>query len=342
MILSILALLFSSLSFSNHVIGKNTGDTIAVPDTVQVSEWLVPWSRTRPRDPFVAPDGRVWFCGQAGGYLGVLDPETGEFKRYELGKGAGPHNLIVADDGYVWYAGNRRAHIGRLDPNTGDVKKYAMPDGVNDPHTLVFDGDGGIWFTAQFSNYIGHLDIESGAVRIVEMPVNRSRPYGIKMDSKGNPWVVLFGTNKLATVDPGTMELTTFDLEREDARPRRIVITSDDMIWYGDYAQGFLGRYNPVTGTFREWPLPEGTRARPYGMASDNEDRIWLVDGGISPNQFIGFDTQSSEFIGSTSIPSGGGTVRHMYFQDSANAIWFGTDTNYIGRALLPDRKPTL
>ena len=39
--------------------------------------------------------GRVWFVGQQGNYLAFLDPETGEFKRYDLDPGAGPHNLIV-------------------------------------------------------------------------------------------------------------------------------------------------------------------------------------------------------------------------------------------------------
>lgn len=342
MISSIIALIFLSTTPGPSVVGLNSIGAIAPADTIKVSEWLVPWSHTRPRDPFVAPDGRIWFCGQAGGYLGVLDPETGAFNRYDLGSGAGPHNLIVDADGFVWYAGNRRAHIGRLDPESGDIEKFPMPDGVNDPHTLVFDGLGGIWFTVQFSNYVGHLNIESGEVRVVEMPVTRSRPYGIKMDSKGNPWVVLFGTNKLATVNPETMELTTFDLEREDARPRRLVITSDDKIWYSDYAQGYLGRFDPETLAFREWPLPEGKRARPYGMAVDSEDRIWIVEGGISPNQFIGFDSRSGEFIESTSIPSGGGTVRHMYFHEPENTIWFGTDTNYIGKAILPVRKPKL
>ena len=26
-----------------------------------IEEWEVPWERSRPRDPYVAPDGRVWF-----------------------------------------------------------------------------------------------------------------------------------------------------------------------------------------------------------------------------------------------------------------------------------------
>src|SRR3712207_7491042 len=52
-----------------------------VDRTVQITEWTVPWEKSRPRDPYVAPDGRVWFVGQAGNYVAVLDPKSGEFKR---------------------------------------------------------------------------------------------------------------------------------------------------------------------------------------------------------------------------------------------------------------------
>ncbi len=49
-----------------------------------VKEWQVPWPDARPRDPSVAPDGRVWFVGQAGNFIAVLTPQTGEFKRFEI------------------------------------------------------------------------------------------------------------------------------------------------------------------------------------------------------------------------------------------------------------------
>ena len=38
-----------------------------------VTEWTVPWPDTRPRDPSVGADGRVWFVGQVGNYVGVLN-----------------------------------------------------------------------------------------------------------------------------------------------------------------------------------------------------------------------------------------------------------------------------
>ena len=38
-----------------------------------VKEWKVEWGG-RPRDPYVAPDGKVWFVGQAGNYVAHFDP----------------------------------------------------------------------------------------------------------------------------------------------------------------------------------------------------------------------------------------------------------------------------
>lgn len=311
-------------------------DYMTVYNPVQIQEWQVPWEDTRPRDPYVAPDGNIWFVGQRGDYVSEFSPNTENFERFDLPDGAGPHNLIVDDDGFIWYAGNRAAHIGRLDPEDGSIKQYPMPDDrARDPHTLTFDQNGDIWFTVQGGNYVGKLTVESGEIELIDVPTRRARPYGILVDGNNRPWIALFGTNKLATVDPETMELTEIPLKREDARPRRIALTSDGMLWYVDYAQGYLGRYSPENRSFSEWELPKGTNARPYAMASDNQDRLWMVETGVNPNLFVGFDPETEDFIGSTPIESGGGTVRHMVYHKPDNSIWFGTDTNYLGQAKL-------
>jgi virginiamycin B lyase len=68
-------------------------------------------------------------------------------------------------------------------------------------------------------------------------------------------------------------------------------------------------------------------------MASDDQDRIWLVETGRQPNRLVGFDPKTEKFFGITAIPGGGGTVRHMMFDGRSGQIWFGTDNNTIGRA---------
>jgi virginiamycin B lyase len=316
--------------------------TTPAADTVQVAEWLVPWGDSRPRDPYVDPtSGRIWFVGQAGNYIAVFDPKTEEFKRYEIDPGVHPHNLIVDEKGTVWYAGNRAAHIGKLDPATGKITKIMMPDSAaRDPHTLIFDGRGNIWFSVQGGNMVGRLVMETGKVDLVKMTRPRARPYGIVVDPSGRPWFDEFGTNRIGTVDPKTLELKEYDLPNERARPRRIAMTSDGMIWYGDYSRGYLGRLDPKTGEVKEWPNPSGQQSLPYAMAVDDQDRIWFVETGPKPNLLVGFDSKTETFFSKTPVlPSGGGTVRHMIFHKPTRTIWFGTDTNQLGRAVIPTRE---
>lgn len=306
-------------------------------DTVPIREWEVPWERTRPRDPHVRSDDLVWFVGQRGNYLATLTPSSGEFTRYDLPEGTGPHSLRVAPDGTVWFAGNRDAYIGHLDPETGDVERVPMPDPrARDPHTLAFDRNGDLWFTVQGGNMVGKLDVGTLEVHLVEVPAGGARPYGIQTDGKGRPWIALLGTNELATVDPATMELREVELPRSEARPRRLRLTSDGAVWYVDYATGRLGRYDPATGEFEEWVTPGGADSRPYGMAVDDRDRLWFVETAPRPNRMVSFDPATESFTTITPIPSGAGTVRNMYFYAPEGEIWFGTDANTIGRVAVP------
>jgi len=212
-----------------------------------------------------------------------------------------------------------------------------MPDSAaRDPHTLVFDASGDLWFTVQGGNFVGRLVTASGEVRLIPSATPRSRPYGIVVDRQGRAWLNLFGTNKLAVVDPATMRMEEIALPREAARTRRIGLTSDGAVWYVDYAGGMLGRYDPATRQFREWALPGGAGSRPYAMAVDDRDRIWAVETGTRPNRIVAFDPRTERFGTPTAIESGGGAVRHMVFHAPTREIWFGTDTNTIGRITVP------
>ncbi len=302
-------------------------------EPVKITEWKVPWEDTRPRDPYVDKKGRVWFCGQGGAYLAYLDPVSGKFRKYDLGHGAGPHNLIVDDGGFVWFAGNLNAYIGKLNPDSGKIVKYPMPDeNAKDPHTLVFDSVGNIWFTVQHGNFIGKLIVKTGEVKLVKVPTPNARPYGIRVDSNDRPWVVLFGSYKLATVNPDTMALKEYELPSKNSRPRRLAIASDGKIWFVDYREGFLGNFDSKTKKIQQWPLPGGKGSYPYALAIDDKDNLWFVETGLMPNRLVGFSISTKSFFSATDIPSGGGSVRHMVFHKASGELWFGEDSNYIAR----------
>lgn len=307
------------------------------PSSPEVSEWTVPWPGTRPRDPYVAPDGRVWFVGQSGNYLAAFNPRTANFERVEIDEGTHPHNQIVDAQGRVWYAGNRNAMIGRYDPATKEITRYPMPDpAVRDPHTLVFDGKGHIFFTVQGAGHVGRLDMASGKIDLIEVGP-RTRPYGIVVDGQGRPFFTEFGTNKLAMIDPATLSLREFELP-EGARPRRIAVGGDGRtIWYVDYARGHLGRLDPATGRVTEYPSPSGQQARPYAMTSDDQGRLWYVETGPRPNRMVAFDPAREEFVVNMPVGHDGpNTIRHMVYHQPTRSIWYGADANVVGRVTVP------
>lgn len=302
----------------------------AAPGTL--TEWEVPWPNTRPRDPWVGPDGRVWFVGQTGHYVATLDPETGSFRRYDLEDGTGPHTVITDETG-AWYAGNRAQHIGLIEPASGRIEMIMLPgDGRRDAHTMDFTADGDIWFSVQHGNQVGFLDTRTREIRLHPVHTAGARPYGLVSDRQGGTWFTLFGTNRLGRVAEPGGEVTEVELPRAESRPRRLGLTDDGRVWYVDFAHGHLGYHQPRDGSTREWQTPGGPTSAPYAMAVDGEGRIWLAETGRTPNRLVAFDPRTETFLPPIELASGGGIIRHMTYHAPANTLWFGTDTGTIGR----------
>src|SRR5712691_9540065 len=219
-----------------------------------IKEWDVPTSNSHPHDPAVAPDGALWYTGQMSNTLGRLDPQTGKIQEYRLKTpNSGPHGLVADREGSIWFTANFKSYIGKLDPRTGEVREYPLPDkSADDPHTPVFDQKGMLWFTVQRGNSVGRLDPQNGLIVLKNVPTAHALPYGIAVNSKGVPYFCEFGTNKLASINLATMEITEYPLPA-GARPRRLAITPDDMVYYSDYERGYLGRLGPTTGKTEEW-----------------------------------------------------------------------------------------
>jgi virginiamycin B lyase len=280
--------------------------------TVPIKEYDVPTPQSRPHDPAVAPDGSLWYTGQIANRLGRLDPKTGEIKEYPLTiEGSGPHGLVADTQGNIWFTAAFKGYVGKLDPKTGGVTEYKMPDPrARDPHTPVFDAHGILWFTVESGNFIGRLDPKTGEVRLKEVPTPNAVPYGIVVSSSGMPYFCEFGSNKLASVNPTTMEISEYALPM-GARPRRLAITTDDVIYYADYGRGYLGRFDTKTGKQEEWASPGGPGSKPYGIAITPDGTVWYSESGVKPNTLVRFDPRSQAFA-REAIPSGGGVVRNM------------------------------
>jgi virginiamycin B lyase len=124
-------------------------------------------------------------------------------------------------------------------------------------------------------------------------------------------------------------------LPAEEARPRRVAISSDDVIWYSDYARGYLGRLDPKTGKVTEWPSPGGPKSLPYGIATIH-DVIWYSESGVKPNTIVRFDPKTGKFQ-TWAIPSGGGVVRNVSVTRDGNLALACSGVNRVALVEIKD-----
>ncbi len=257
-------------------------------------------------------------------------PRTESFRRYEIEDDTNPHTVIVDGDGFAWYAGNRNGRIGKLDPKTGDVKVY-MTGEARDPHTMVFDGSGHIWFTSQQSNRIGRLDMRTGEYRLATPHDTPARPYGIVIgSSRAGPGRPCSAPTRSCASIRRRSRSQPFPEATSDSRSRRIEVTADGSVWYGDEPRGYLGRIDPATGKVKEYAMPGGATSKPYALTQDGDGRLWVSQTGPD-KKLVVFDPKSEKFVAVHDVSE---TIRHMMYDPKTGAMWFGTDANQIGRVL--------
>jgi len=291
--------------------------------SIKITEWMVPTLGQRSRDPIQAPDGSIWWTGMWASLAGRLDPETGEMEEFHLPPAARPHSLVPDVYGNIWYTGNSNATIGKLDPRTGIITEY--PTEARDPHTAVFHPNGNLYFTAQQAGMLGRLNPGTGEITEVQ---TETRPYGIQVASDN-------GTNKIGALDPQTLDVRYYEVPNEESRIRRLGLTSDGMVWYGNSARGRIGRLNPKTGEVREWLSPSGPTAQPYAFAVV-DDVIWYNESGMRPDALVRFDPKTEQFQ-SWVIPSGVGIIRNFWVTKEGNLLIHQTSSNRVGLVKIQD-----
>jgi virginiamycin B lyase len=138
----------------------------------------------------------------------------------------------------------------------------------------------------------------------------------------------------VARVDPKTLEIREYALPDPASRPRRLTITSDDIIWYSDYSRGYLGRLDPATGKVIEYPSPSGPKSAPYGISAIN-DVIWYSESETKPNTVVRFDPKTAKFQ-SWAIPGGGNIVRNTDVTKDGNFVLANSLVNTVTLVTVP------
>ena len=90
--------------------------------------------------------------------------------------------------------------------------------------------------------------------------------------------------------------ITEYDLARRDARPHDVVIDSDGLVWYRDFAKDIIGSLDPKTGKVVDYPLPgvkDGYAQGEPDMEMDKYGNLWTA---LQSGTILKFDRKTHEF----------------------------------------------
>ena len=80
-----------------------------------------------------------------------------------------------------------------------------------------------------------------------------------------------------ASVIPGRVKvsMSEWDVPTPGSRPHDPMYAPDGSVWYTGQMANVLGRFDPKTQTFKEFPLPAGSG--PHGLIADHEGNVWYT-----------------------------------------------------------------
>ena len=73
--------------------------------------------------------------------------------------------------------------------------------------------------------------------------------------------------------------VTEYDLPRKEIQPHDVLVDADGMVWYSNFGELNLGRFNPKTGELKEYPLPLNRPGYPQGQLDlefDADGNLWM------------------------------------------------------------------
>lgn len=227
-------------------------------------------------------DGNIFITPSMQQALLEFNPETKAFTIHEMDEGYYPHTIRTDDQDRVWFTLALSSQVARFDRDTGEFTLYDLPArSVRE------------WLVLKSLPFIFWMD---PARRPQPAPDREGTglpmPYGIDVAPDGRVWVARLYANDIAVIDPATDEVTMIDFPYEG--PRRLRADADGNLWIVAFQDSLLVKYDPVTATFTDYPLPVINEI-PYALNVDRDRGVVWVNGNQS-DTIMSFDIASEDW----------------------------------------------
>ena len=307
--------------------GPKSMNIVYVEYNFPADRGIGPWSAIE------GPDGMVWipynFRGNA---VASLDPQTAEITSFKLpfARDAGVHSVVPAPDGSVWFVELELGKIAHLDPRTGEIVEFQdppLPNGKRTTsHTIRLDAFGRVWTSG--GPAVLMFDPKTLEFKHFDLPGT----YGNEPGENGDQWFTSFRDGGPIGRVSKKGVVTTFQ-PPTNGKPQRLKIDTDGMVYFSERQGNKIGRLDPKTGAFEEFPLP-GPEASPYAIAIDHDHMIWY--SSHEQDTLGRLDPRSGE-VTEFPFPHSEISIREL-FPDSRGRIWYASSVNNkIGYFYLTD-----
>lgn len=167
------------------------------------------------------------------------------------------------------------------------------------------------------SNYgIAPGSLSSFAGKVSEWPVPTPRfARDPAPGPDGNIYITVMSGNKIARFDTKTHAFQEWELANGH-HPHGLLVDKQGIVWTTGNGNGTLGRLDPATGKFTEYPTPS-KGGGPHTIVISSDGVLWFTMQ--SGNKVARFDTKTNGPI--TEYPSSGGP--YGLALDKAGNVWF-------------------
>lgn len=316
---------------------------------VQITEYFIGEPDSVFHDSTVDNDGYGWAIDYRHDTLWKVDPATGRSTRYDLPiKGSGPHTIHPDRNNVLWITLQLVDMVASFDPRTEEFRLYGgftrdaliHSFAIDSLGYIAYDDEGALWVSGSGNNTVASLNPETGQVREYPLPLTGTLPatrvavYGMAMDSGRNVWYTKLNEGVIGRIDAHTRKITQYRMPADFAGPRRLSVDSRDMLWIPEYGTSRITRFDPATGTFKSYDLPE-PGDYPYALRVDGtKDIVWIC--GTGSDSMYRFDPANERFT-RFHMPSRTAFTRQLSVDYRTGDVWtsYSNIPNTYGKGVL-------
>ena len=173
------------------------------------------------------------------------------------------------------------------------ITEYDLPNPLIQPHDVVLDREGNVWYSDFGQMFLGKMDPRSGKVTQYPIPVVKPGwPEGtldLEFDADDNPWIGVMYQSAIAKFDRKTekfqMWSTPKEWDTDGGQLGHIAIEgtpTDNKVWIKNSDGSNIYRLDLISnkmenlGKFKD--PRTGKRIGPYGIHSDTQNNVYLLD----------------------------------------------------------------